>query len=253
MKTKVLIAFLLAAYFFVSCNKTTVTFTPNPPRNTFTISGVHDVTMDTTGYAVLALTVAAATGDSNQYVEFRLASGVVRNMLPDFIPNHGTTGFTSSFTFGVNSVYDTIPPGTYPMKVIGESATDTETYAFNLTVPPFNGFTLSGAYMRTASMWHTTNSVSIRSQVYGGTLVGDNPAPWPTADGTYTYVVGAATGKSLNFTYIPKTYATYWTHDQNNFDSVVVIISGGKMSIKSGLLNAHTSAGLNKISINASE
>src|SRR5690606_27708445 len=114
---------------------------------------------------------------------------------------------------------------------------DTETYDFNLTVPPFNGFTVNGAFMRTEYMSHTTDSVAIKSQYNAGTLVGDNPVPWPTADGTYTYLVGGPKGSSLNFAKVssPGSYATWWTHGQGGADTVVVTISGGKMSIKSGI------------------
>ena len=253
MNTRTLIAFLLAACFFVSCSKSE-TFIPNPPLNTFTISGVHDVTMDSSGSAVLALAVAAATGDTQQSVSVWL-SGVPRGINVTIMPYNRITDFTTSITFSYDGVYDTAAPGTYPIKVFGASASDTETYDFNLTVPPFNGFTLSRAFMRTASMSHGTNSVTITSQVYAGTLVGDNPAAWPTADGTYTYMVGAATGSSLNFTYTAKnsSYATYWTHGQGGADTVVVTISGGKMSIRSGVLHAKTDVFPFTITINARE
>lgn len=252
MDTKTLIVFLLATCFFISCSKPE-TFISNPAtKSTFTIIGVHDMAFDTSGHAVLALAVKDVTGDTQQSVSVGV-SGLPRGILPTIKPHTGTTDFTTSITLSYDGVYDTAAPGTYPLKIIGESASDTETYDCKLTIPPYNGFRLNYAFMRTASMSHTTDSVKIRSQIYAGTLVGYNPAGWPTADGTYTYMVGGTASSSVNFTYIPKSYATIWTHDQGGADTVIVTISGGKMSIKSGVLHTKGQAYPNTITINASE
>lgn len=255
MNTRTLIAILPAAYFFISCNKSEAPISnPPPPANTFTFRGVHDVIIDTSARATLALDVVAATGDTQQSVAVWV-SGIPRGIYALVTPHIGTTDFTTSIDFRYDGVYDTAAPGTYPIKVFGASASDTETYDFNLTTPPFNGFSLSGSFMRTASMSHTANSVTITSQIYAGTLVGDNPTAWPTVDGTYTYMVGAAAGSSLNFTYTAKnsSYATYWTHGRGGADTAIVTISGGKMSIKSGILHAKTNVYPFTIAINARE
>ncbi len=243
MQTRTLIAFFLAICGLISCAKSDPDPPPlpDPPRSTFTISGVHDVLIDTSGLGILALTVADVSGDSQQSVSIWM-EGIPRGIgTTSRTSLSGTTDFNTSIGFTYDGVYDTVAAGTYPIKLTGASASDTVSYNFNLTIPPFNGFRLNLAFMRTASMSHTANTVTIRSQIYGGTLVGDNPVPWPTADGTYTYMVGAAKGSSLNFTYIPKTYATIWTHGRGGADTAIVTISGGRMSIKSGIL--HTNPG----------
>jgi hypothetical protein len=256
MNPRTLIVFLFAACCFVSCGKHEPP-NPNPPPNTFTISGsIHDLTIDSSSTAILPLAIAAATGDSQQAVSVWWVYGFPRGIYCAATPHDGITDFTTSITFSHDGVWDTAAPGTYPIKVVCTSTSDTQTYDCNLTVPPFNGFTLNGAYMRTKTMSHTTNTVSITSNRYdGGTLIGNNPAAWPTADGTYTYMVGAAAGKSLNFAYTPKnaSYPTYETAGQGGADTAVVTISGGKMSIKSGLLHVRYFLPPNGITVNARE
>jgi hypothetical protein len=171
------------------------------------------------------------------------------------MPRYGTTDFTTSITFGYDGVWDTAAPGTYPIKVSGTSASDTVTYDCSLTVPPFNGWRLNSAFMRTASISHTASTVTITSQNYGDRLVGENPAPWPTIDGTYTYMVGGAPGSSLNFSLKGKNSSgtAYLTHSQGGTDTVIVTISGGKMSIRSGVLHVKTSTPPHTLTINARE
>ncbi len=253
MNTRTLPAFFLTTCFFVSCSKSE-TSVPGPPPDKFTISGVHDVTIDTSGKARLDLVVADVSGDTGQFVSLWI-SAPSRGLSGDITRRSGVTDFTSSIAFGYDGVYDTLAPGRYPIKIVGASASDTVSYDCNLTVPPFNGFTLSGAFMRTATMSHTANTITIMSQVYGGMLVGESPAAWPTVDGTYTYMVGGPAGSGLNFRYRAKnsSYDTYWTHGQGGADTVVLIISGGKMALKSGVLHAKSNVPPAIISVNAHE
>jgi hypothetical protein len=253
MNTRTPIAFLFAACFFVSCSKSETKFIPGPPSNSFAFRGsVHDLTMDTTGSVALMLAVEAVTGDSQQSVSIYGISGLPRGIATTIKPYNGITDFNLSVIIRYDGVYDTSVAGTYPCKVIGTSGSDTATYDFNLTIPPYNGFSLNSAYLRTASMSHTANTVTIKTQVYSGRLIGNNPAGWPTVDGTYTYVVGADTSSGLSF-YYTDSYPTVWTTGQGSGDTAVVTISGGKMSIRSGVLRTRGQADPNTMTINARE
>ena len=126
--------------FSAGCNKGSDNTTSS---NQLTISGVKDVNMGTSGESILALAVATSSGIQEDVTIS--VTGLPAGISAVIAPTTGTPPFGVTITF---IKLGTTAAGTYPIHVVGNSATYTKSYDLNLAVPAVTGnqFVINGVH-----------------------------------------------------------------------------------------------------------
>src|ERR1044072_9453047 len=147
MFRKTFYALLLVPMIFTACKKSDKT-------NDFVINGIHDVDLGatTTGGNILALAIVQGSG-AQEPVTITVTN-LPGGITADITPASGTPSFSSSITFKQSG---NATAGTYPIHIVGTSASYSKSYDLNLTVPSLNGFVLGGTTYRTSSLQRVTN------------------------------------------------------------------------------------------------
>lgn len=119
------IAYVLLLFVLAACGKDN----DSTPGNQFIINGVHDVSMDSTGGNIMPVGVALTSGVQEQVT--LSVTGLPLGITADIKPANGTPAFGSVITFNRAG---TVTGGTYPLKLVGTSASYTKSYDFSLVV-----------------------------------------------------------------------------------------------------------------------
>lgn len=117
---RILYALLLVPFIFSSCKK-------NDNPNEFDFDGIHDISLNYSGRAVLTLEIFQKSGDKLP-VDISVI-GLPNGITADVTPINGIPDFKSTITFHYNS---RIALGTYPIKIVGKSSSYTRTVEMNL-------------------------------------------------------------------------------------------------------------------------
>lgn len=124
---KKLFASLLVAALFWGCTKN------NNTSNSFTVNGLHDVSMTNNVTTSVSLPITVQNESSNQETVTLSVSGLPANVSLDN-SNFAASGIPT-FTTVLKLVDNVATPGTYPITLTAEgSSSGTRSYNFNLTI-----------------------------------------------------------------------------------------------------------------------
>jgi len=225
---KLFFALLLTPVLFASCKKS------DGPSNEFIINGIHDVNLGTAGGNILAVAVAQTSGTQEPVTI--TVTGLPAGLSADVQPASGTPAFGAAITFSRTA---NTAGGTYPIHIVGTSASYTKSYDLNIVVPQLNGFMADGkAYG--GSMSHPTggfppyvySDIVITSTDNGsGYFDASISEDFPATDGTYTYKIGGRSNNSMNLNFSGNSSTTYFNNQDDSTLTATLTISGGKFSL----------------------
>jgi len=130
MLRTVLLLSLFASLFLTGCTKGSDT-----PSNQFTINGLHDINFNSSATSNI-LPINVLQGDGNQERVTISVDGLPNGIWAEIDPNAGVPTFGSMITFHQSGTGPT--GGTYPIKIVGSSASSTKKYDILIVVPPNN-------------------------------------------------------------------------------------------------------------------
>jgi hypothetical protein len=248
MFRKTLFAFLTLSLFFAACKKA-----DNTPPVQFVINGVHDLNLDNAYF--LDLSVSQTSGAQERVTI--TVTGLPPGITAEVDPVAGTPNFNAMISF---SKSNNAVGGTYPIKIVGTSASFTKSYDLNLTVPPFNGIIVDGIPYSTMYMHHSgyTDGTAVIETSGGGSLYCTIPNPFPQGDGTYNYALDASgsSGNTMQLMLFSGSTSDYFVLKGAAGKSATVKMSGGKMTltIPTVTLYADSGSGEHKdVSVSAKE
>jgi hypothetical protein len=153
-----LLLILILPLLIFSCSKSSDDNNNSPGNgNPLIINGVHDVAFDVDGNAGLQLSVQLLAAKLEPVT--LSITGLPSGLTADIQPTSGTPPFTTAVAFTRDT---SLAPGTYPIKLVGTSATYSRTYDMSVTVPGYV-FEING--IRDVSLFHATLKDTLRISV----------------------------------------------------------------------------------------
>jgi hypothetical protein len=237
-------AFLFSALFVAACKK------DDTPDNTFIINGLHDIDFTSYNGSYLELVVVQASGTQERVT--LSVTGVPAGVTAIITPENGTPDFDAIITFDITG---DPTGGTYPIRIVGNTASHIKSYDLNLTVPPFNGFTVNGVRYRASYVQRSLSGVYIYSNgPNGGNLSCSSPDPFPDTDGVYTYQLEESAGSTNSMQLSYSLSSSVYLLSGVPGKTATVTIAGGKMSLSIPTVTLFSSTGDQKeLSVSASE
>jgi hypothetical protein len=225
MYQKLLLCLFVGFFLLGSCKKE-----DSAPANTFVINGVHDIDFGVPASRYLDLEIVQSSGMQEQVV--LSVTGLPAGITVNVVPASGTPKFFASIDFRMTG---NPSAGTYPIKIVGASASFSKAYEINLTIPRFSGFTVGGLLYRADYVYVdlSTPGVTVSSSDNGGgTLNIYSYTSFPTADGTYTYDLdGTGTSTSaMVVAFSSGGYGSYLLNDASG-KKATLKRTGGKVSL----------------------
>ncbi len=230
MIKKLLLVLLLAPLLFSACKKDDPV---NPVASQFVIEGIDQVNLSTSAGSKLDLSISSSSGAA-EAVSLSV-TGLPTGVNAVFSPVSGTPPFDASVTFSRTS---TAIPGTYPIKVVGTSASFTKSYDLNLVVPEWNGWTVDGLAYRLFGL--STNSIfgssvlTALSYDHGTADINASiTGAFPTADGTYTYDLfdGGDPARKMSVVFRPMSSSASYINTGTDNKTATMKVAGGKYSL----------------------
>lgn len=189
---KTILQFCLASLLVVSCSKKDEKNNTTPfVTENFTINGITDADL----YATMNLNIALKDGGKQETVNLEL-SGLPSGASGVFSNTSGIPTFESKLGF---KTFNT-KAGTYPVKLIGKSASTTKEYSFKLSVPELYGIFVENSDTYTPHLVQNqiadgASRINITSYSSGGIELDITlPAGSMNTPGTYTYNISDKAG-----------------------------------------------------------
>jgi hypothetical protein len=249
MFRQLLVGILLMPIALVSCKKQ-----DNEGSSSFSISGVHDLNLSLLSIQTLNLSVVQTAG-LKETVKISVA-GLPEGVTVNASPGNKVSDFICLLSF---DLLGHAFPGSYPIKVVGSSASYSKSYDMNVVVPAYNGFMVAGRHYYTRSTHrHELNyGIDFISTDQGGAVLECAIfEELPTGDGSYTYRIGG-TGVGEPSMHVslsgmgPGRYTLKGISDM----TATIKINGGKVSVSIPELSLYTEDGkmYKDVSASASE
>jgi hypothetical protein len=203
------------------------------PGYVFNINGIRDVALfHATLKDTLQLSVEYSSG-TNEPVALSV-SGLPTGVSANITTVSGTPDYNSTIYF---SAANSVPPGTYPIKITGTASHTNKSYDLKLIVPAFNGYKFNSLDFHTQTMTVTTVAGNGRFDITpieqpgsgGHSVEGLILGAWPTADGTYTYQTNTGLPAAGNIRLRCNAYTSVFTCIPGR--TVTVKVAAGKMSV----------------------
>lgn len=245
---------LSAVLLLASCSKSD----DGGSKLNFAINGVHDVNLDpnTMGSDKLPISVNTVDAGGLQEPVNLSITGLPAGVTADFAPANGTPNFGTLLTFK-NDFSGT--GGTYPVKIVGSSASGTKEYPMNLTIPSFDGWVLSYPVGPVSYVFNKTSIVKTPGSntpgdfpvvtIYSGmdriTATFSQADGLPTAAKTFTTVdsKNLASGQvSIEISDINRRSPNSW-YISNTGGSARVSFENGKLHLKTAGMACRATSG----------
>lgn len=222
---KIIYPLLCALLILSGCNKAT----DATEVDEFVIYGIRNVDLGVPENNVLMLGVNQDSAIENTVT--LSITGMPEGVYALFSTVTDTPNFSSQLTF--NCAYDA-KAGTYPIKLIGKSATFTKTYDLSITVPKMNRFNFADSIYQVESVKRSeAGHVYLDASSSGGTLQMVFPAgAMPKESGTFRIVREPAGSNEVGI-YFSSAYLPNILYQSTGYDNrkAVITVDSGRIRV----------------------